>query len=90
MIPQCPGAQVCGSLRDQLRAPHVRVPERGGRDGELDALLGDIVGGILVAGRQVHVVGSCAGAVDIPLIRTNFKPASASTSRRREERTYLG
>lgn len=71
VVPESAGPEVGFGLRDQLGAPHVGVPEGSGGDGELDALLREIVGGILEVRRHVHVVGSRAGAVDVPLVRAN-------------------
>jgi len=55
-------------LRDQLGAPHVAVPFGGAVDGDLGALLGVCVAGVLVRGREVHVGCYGARAVDVVLV----------------------
>ena len=60
-------------LGDQLRAAHrLAIPVRGAVDGELGALLGAGVGGILVGWVQVDVFRHCAGAVDVVLVGTDL------------------
>ena len=48
MIEESSGSQVGSGLRDELRTPHVTVPEGSGRDRELDSLLGEIICRVLV------------------------------------------
>ena len=72
MIEESPGSQVGRGLRDELRPPHVTVPESGGRDRELGSLLGEIVCRVLVGCRQIDIIGGRSGSVDIPLVSTNF------------------
>jgi hypothetical protein len=58
-------------LRDQLSTEHgLAVPRRGLVVGDLDALLGACVGGVLVRCVHVDVVLGATGAVDVPLVRT--------------------
>lgn len=58
-----------GGLGDQLGAQHaLAVPLCGLVDGDLDALLGGCVGGVLEGAVQVHVFGDGAWAVDVVLV----------------------
>lgn len=59
----------CGlGLRNQLCAPHIAVPFGGAVDGDLGALLGVGVAGVLVRGREVDVGCYGTGAVDVVLV----------------------
>lgn len=58
-----------GGLGDQLGAEHAAaVPLRGLVDGDLGALRGGRVGGVLEVGADVDVVGLLAGTVDVVLV----------------------
>jgi hypothetical protein len=58
-----------GGLGDQLGAQHaLAVPLCGLVDGDLNALLGGRVGGVLEGAVQVHVFGDGAWAVDVVLV----------------------
>jgi len=60
-------------LRDQLGTEHgLAVPRRGLVVGDLDALLGACIGGVLGRGVHVDVVFRAAGAVDVPLVRPSL------------------
>ena len=48
VVVQPSSPQVCSGLGDQLRPPHVRIPQGSGVDGDLDSLPGDIVCWVLV------------------------------------------
>lgn len=60
------------SLGNQLGAPHVAVPERGVVDGDLRALRGTFVGGILEGRVEIDVCGDIFRAVDVVLIRADL------------------
>lgn len=59
-------------LRNQLCAPHIRVPFRSAVDGDLGPLLGVRIARVLVRRRQVDVGGHGTRTVDIILIGTDL------------------
>lgn len=69
VVVQFPLVDGGGGLGDQLGAQHaLAVPLCGLVDGDLDALLGGCVGGVLEGRVQVHVFGDGARAVDVVLV----------------------
>ena len=62
------------SLRNQLDPSHVlAVPKRSAVEGELGALLGDGVAGVLVRRRELDVFVDGAGAVDVVLVGADLR-----------------
>ena len=59
-------------LGTQLGAPHVAVPERGTVNGNLSALRGPFVGGILEARIEIDVFGDVPSAMNVVLIGTDL------------------
>lgn len=65
VIPQGASAEVGLRLRNEFRPPHIRVPQRGGINGDLDTLLAQAICRILVAGREVDIFGDGSRSVTI-------------------------
>jgi len=60
-------------LGNQLSSEHVlTVPDGGLIAGDLDALVGGLVGRVLVSGPQVDVIGDWAIAVNVVLVLADF------------------
>lgn len=72
MIVERSSSKIGCCLWDQFSSPHIRVPESCRVNSDLNTLLRDSIGRVLIRGREVDIVCHRSGSVDVVLVRSNL------------------